>query len=145
MEPSENMSNRIKPQHKETIPNNMRVKVLVRDGFKCAKCGSKKTLEIHHIIPKYNGGRNELFNLVTLCSVCHFFAPDNPIELFRYLSNPNRPAVDLAMDIAEKVFVTAVMLEKEDYENAKADPVQFWRTRYKKDIQDALNWAYQNE
>ena len=46
---------------------------LIRDGFKCRKCKSKKNLHVHHL----NGWawfrelRFILSNLITLCSICH--------------------------------------------------------------------------
>ncbi len=54
----------------------IRPRVLARDNFRCVKCGKfgiqdAKTLEIHHIIPKKNGGSDELSNLMTLCRKCH--------------------------------------------------------------------------
>lgn len=37
----------------------------------CATCGSRKDIELHHIIPIAAGGTNEYFNLVSLCHDCH--------------------------------------------------------------------------
>lgn len=47
--------------------------VLERDKYTCQgyKCGSKKNLSVHHIVPVSLGGRNNLTNLVTLCLECH--------------------------------------------------------------------------
>lgn len=48
--------------------------VLARDGHKCAECGSKEQLVVHH---KDGNGRgqskpnNSMRNLVTLCRACH--------------------------------------------------------------------------
>ncbi len=50
---------------------------LERDNFTCQYCGSKDTLEVHHIDtlnPKYYGADNSndtLDNLVTFCRTCH--------------------------------------------------------------------------
>lgn len=40
---------------------------------KCVICGTKhrSKLEIHHIIPKSEGGTNEIGNLIPLCHICH--------------------------------------------------------------------------
>ena len=46
--------------------------ILVRDGYKCTKCGSTKNLQVHH--KTYNNIYNEKehqSDLVTLCSRCH--------------------------------------------------------------------------
>jgi len=42
-----------------------------RDGYKCAICGSKKELEVHHIVPLSKGGTSREDNLITLCRRCH--------------------------------------------------------------------------
>ena len=50
-----------------------------RDGWRCRVCGGKgvqktkyaHTIEIHHIIPKKDGGADHPLNLITLCNICH--------------------------------------------------------------------------
>lgn len=37
----------------------------------CACCGSKKNIELHHIIPISLGGKDVYYNLVYLCHSCH--------------------------------------------------------------------------
>jgi 5-methylcytosine-specific restriction endonuclease McrA len=49
-----------------------RTAVLKRDGYRCVNCGQTGTeLHVHHIIPRSEGGTNDLSNLVTLCGKCH--------------------------------------------------------------------------
>ena len=129
----------------ERMPPNLKLRVFERDSNKCAKCRTQKWLEVHHIVPLYLGGTNDESNLITLCSLCHHFAPDQPLKFVKYMSDPTRPPFDFALDIAEKAFVSAVMLDKEDLEIAKENPVSFWRSRYRKDIGNALTWLYDNE
>jgi len=46
--------------------------ILIRDGFKCAYCGSKKgKLTIDHIIPKSRGGKTDFENCVSSCKSCN--------------------------------------------------------------------------
>jgi 5-methylcytosine-specific restriction endonuclease McrA len=46
--------------------------VIVRDGFKCAYCGSEKErLTIDHIIPKSRGGETIFENCVSSCKLCN--------------------------------------------------------------------------
>jgi len=46
--------------------------VIVRDGFKCAYCGSEKErLTIDHIIPKSRGGETIFENCVSSCKQCN--------------------------------------------------------------------------
>jgi uncharacterized protein YjhX (UPF0386 family) len=53
-----------------------------RDGWLCRDCGCecfaardaadpRRRVQAHHIVPRRNGGSNELENLVTLCLTCH--------------------------------------------------------------------------
>lgn len=50
----------------------IRQTVLERDSNACKQCGfSGRSLHVHHIIEKRNGGGEELSNLVTLCNPCH--------------------------------------------------------------------------
>jgi DNA-binding XRE family transcriptional regulator len=51
-----------------------RLERLINDAFTCQLCGGKmpeKDIEVHHIIPIFNGGSSEQDNLVTLCYRCH--------------------------------------------------------------------------
>jgi predicted nucleic acid-binding Zn ribbon protein len=51
----------------ETIKDQVRE----RDGWKCFICDKDTELHVHHILERESGGKNELGNLVTLCSGCH--------------------------------------------------------------------------
>ena len=54
-----------------------RRKVLERDGYRCQNCGElggphgNVRLEVHHIVPRRNGGTHKIGNLRTLCKDCH--------------------------------------------------------------------------
>jgi hypothetical protein len=51
-----------------------RKKILLRDKNTCQVCGKRKeihNLEIHHIIPRAQGGSDDPTNLVTICKHCH--------------------------------------------------------------------------
>ncbi|MFH8119917.1 MAG: HNH endonuclease [Candidatus Aenigmatarchaeota archaeon] len=59
---------------REPIPKSLRQEVFKRDGYKCVECGATKettTLHVDHIIPKSEGGTDELDNLQTLCEKCN--------------------------------------------------------------------------
>ncbi len=55
------------------IPAPIKHQVNLRDEGMCQEkgCGSKVFTEIHHIKPLSEGGKHELSNLTTLCSVHH--------------------------------------------------------------------------
>lgn len=59
-------------QKSNRLDENIRKAVLLRDNCKCKECGkSNCILEVHHIVPKRMNGKNNLGNLITLCSNCH--------------------------------------------------------------------------
>ncbi|MEA3364020.1 MAG: HNH endonuclease signature motif containing protein [Candidatus Hydrogenedentes bacterium] len=73
-------SDRQSPAHDRNIPDDIRRKVLRRDGYKCTKCGwshdewnrsDPRHLELHHIVHHAKGGLNTEENLITVCTVCH--------------------------------------------------------------------------
>lgn len=54
-----------------------RERVLLRDDYTCINCGEKggldgeANLEIHHVVPRREGGVHDISNLTTLCHSCH--------------------------------------------------------------------------
>ena len=59
-------------QKSNRLDENIRKAVILRDGCKCMECGKQNTiLEVHHIVPRRLKGKNNLGNLITLCSSCH--------------------------------------------------------------------------
>jgi hypothetical protein len=59
----------LKTEHWQLAKNAVRYKY----KNKCTKCGSNKSLEVHHLSYK-NFGREELKDLTLLCSNCHILA-----------------------------------------------------------------------
>ncbi len=60
-------------RNRATIPPALRREVLARDRHRCRVrgCGHTRFLEVHHLVPRSEGGGNEPENLVTLCASCH--------------------------------------------------------------------------
>lgn len=56
---------------KDKLSSKQRYEIYKRDGFMCALCGSGTGLQIHHAIPRGQGGSNLRYNLITLCATCH--------------------------------------------------------------------------
>lgn len=56
-----------------SIPPAVRTKVLAKARHKCQTpgCNHTRFLEIHHIIPRSQGGSNDITNLRVACSACH--------------------------------------------------------------------------
>lgn len=62
------------------IPNDewecLRDEVIRRDKYRCIRCDGQfdmMSLTVHHMIPRANGGGNNIENLISLCSECHDF------------------------------------------------------------------------
>lgn len=53
------------------IKEELRNRILDRDGNKCVLCGSDKKLEIDHVLPFSKGGKTDESNLQTLCKKCN--------------------------------------------------------------------------
>ncbi|WP_407116261.1 DEAD/DEAH box helicase [Bradyrhizobium sp. LMG 9283] len=52
----------------------LREGVLRRDQFKCVECKTKCSraeADVHHLLPRSAGGRDDPSNLITLCDGCH--------------------------------------------------------------------------
>jgi 5-methylcytosine-specific restriction endonuclease McrA len=49
----------------------LRQRVLRRDGWRCQSCGTMSNLEVHHQEFRSQGGPDSELNLVTLCKQCH--------------------------------------------------------------------------
>ena len=75
---------------KVNISEEIRKKLFERDNYTCNKCGfqdkTAEELEPHHIILRVNRGSGEIQNLITLCCICHHYAPDSEEEFKRYIS-----------------------------------------------------------
>ena len=60
-----------RPANRTYIPAYIRKLVFIRDKYRCVKCGSKKDLELHHIIPDEMISSNGPKNLQLLCRRCN--------------------------------------------------------------------------
>jgi 5-methylcytosine-specific restriction endonuclease McrA len=49
----------------------LRNSVLLRDSFVCRACGGRAGLDVHHLLRRSLGGKDERRNLITLCRRCH--------------------------------------------------------------------------
>jgi HNH endonuclease/RuvA, C-terminal domain len=61
------------PRAKQTIPPKLRRAILARDLRRCRVpgCAHATYVDVHHIVPRSEGGANEPTNLVTLCGGHH--------------------------------------------------------------------------
>lgn len=59
---------------RKSIPNKLRFEVFKRDSFKCQYCGKSApdvVLNVDHLDPVRNGGKNDILNLITSCFECN--------------------------------------------------------------------------
>ncbi len=65
--------------NRATIAPRVRAAVLARDRYRCTApgCGETRFLEVHHVVPRAQGGSNRQDNLVTLCGRCHRFVHEH--------------------------------------------------------------------
>lgn len=88
--------------------------VLLRDDYRCRVCGKGTftqvdsadiydkvhfDLEVHHIVPRKDGGTDSFRNLISLCSACHHITFSN-----RYTGVPVRNSMDL-FSFEKKIFL----------------------------------------
>jgi 5-methylcytosine-specific restriction endonuclease McrA len=52
----------------------LRKRVLRRDGWRCQYCGPRLSLEVHHQHFRSHSGEDTEENLITLCATCHSVA-----------------------------------------------------------------------
>ena len=68
---------------------NIKAYILHRDNYACKssqKCKHNKKLQVHHIIPKSQGGSDAPDNLITLCVDCHVAVHANKFKIKSYRS-----------------------------------------------------------
>lgn len=59
---------------RKPLSKKVRFEVFKRDAFKCQYCGRSAPdviLEVDHIVPVAEGGKNDLLNLITSCRECN--------------------------------------------------------------------------
>ena len=63
--------------HPPSVPvrwRSIREAVLARDAETCQDCGTRfnrSELDVHHLVPRAQGGDDDAANLITLCDGCH--------------------------------------------------------------------------
>lgn len=92
----------------------LRRKVLERDDYRCVKCGKFNHLELHHITPVIFGGEDLESNLVTLCGSCHKWAPDDPVEFFKWAAKHLPAELSHAKEIT-KLLITMIRYRTDFY------------------------------
>ena len=53
------------------MPAAVRRAVLARDRARCRVCGRRRYVDVHHLVPRSQGGAHSRSNCATLCTSCH--------------------------------------------------------------------------
>lgn len=90
--------------------------VFAKDGFKCVKCGETSGLTLDHIIPRSDGGSDELANLQTLCLSCNG-KKGNYVKLgfwerMRFIWNVNERIQSIRLNMRGEISVEAERVRK---------------------------------
>lgn len=101
-----NTKNRVKPKIVSILDASKRTacKILARMNLPCSCCGAfvkGVNWDVHHIIPKRNGGSDDMANLTYICPNCHRIAHTDPsllcaplVPLVKQLENSNKNWMD---------------------------------------------------
>jgi hypothetical protein len=54
-----------------TMPAAVRRAVLARDRARCRVCGRRRYVDVHHLVPRSQGGAHSRSGCATLCTTCH--------------------------------------------------------------------------
>ncbi len=79
----------------------IRQEVLARDHRQCQVCGKEHSAQVHHIIPRSQGGSNELSNLIVLCGRCHMLISPVPSWLITKLWQIPEAEIPTAADAVQ--------------------------------------------
>ena len=60
----------------------LRLRILRRDGYRCAYCGEQATT-VDHVRPKSRGGTDDPANLVSACPRCNYSKQGRTVEEWR--------------------------------------------------------------
>jgi hypothetical protein len=115
--PAARADNHPLPRAKQSVPPALRRAVLTRDNRRCRVpgCTHATFVDVHHIQPRSEGGRNEASNLITMCSGHHraihrgelLIEPEREGDLtFRHADGAayGRPIMPRSIDVNAKVF-----------------------------------------
>lgn len=115
---------------------NTKAFVKARDKYECQICHNSKgkTLQVHHIIPKNNGGPNTPANLVCLCSSCHNKLHKGKLSLPEKF-NANKKSVMFLRDAAAMNMISMKIYEriKTAYPNITVRYTYGYRTKFYRD------------
>lgn len=64
----------------------LRQKVLERDGYICTYGCGREATQVDHVVPKANGGTDDMDNLVAACQPCNNKKSDKQLRRINYFN-----------------------------------------------------------
>jgi hypothetical protein len=96
------------------LSKKIRFEVFKRDDFKCqycGKCAPDVILEVDHIRPKAEGGKNDIVNLITSCKECNIGKGKRKLDDISEIRKQYKELVNLA-DKTEQIKMMAKWREE---------------------------------
>lgn len=126
-----------------SVSTKTRFEVFKRDRFTCAYCGRtppEVLLHVDHIIPKVDGGPDDIENLVTACQDCNLGKGARPLAS-RPASGPT--AAELEERIEQAKQYLALMSEVRDIRDQLVDLViAYWAKAWDGDLVERDDGTY---
>ena len=94
----------------------IRQEVLQRDNHQCQVCGKEHSGQVHHVIPRSQGGTNDFSNLITLCGRCHMVISPVPQWLITKLWHIPQDEIGAASQAVQNR-IDQVMIDKRNLQN----------------------------
>jgi 5-methylcytosine-specific restriction protein A len=74
--------NVVRQSKSHVITRAKRKAILQRDRKRCTQCGNTEKLTVDHLLPICEGGKNDSWNLTTLCHACNNSKGDKLVDKF---------------------------------------------------------------
>lgn len=80
-----------KLKNEKKIPKRIEKKIFQEANSTCTFCGEREVslLDVHHIMPRNQGGPNEELNLILVCKKCHADIEDGQISIIDVMKKKN--------------------------------------------------------
>jgi HNH endonuclease len=109
-----------------------RFEVFKRDAFTCQYCGRKSpdvVLQVDHIVPRADGGLNDVINLTTSCWECNHGKSDHPLNEIVTGEDPHDRAILLLEKERQlREYNAVVAAEHERREGETWTLVKYWKS-----------------
>lgn len=114
------------------VSSRTRFEVFKRDAFTCQYCGRNPpavVLHCDHIVPKSDGGPDEMLNLITSCMECNLGKSNVPLgQVTRPIAEQMREAAERKEQVA--AYNQFLLSVREDQDNEIEELGLYWHNLY---------------